>query len=170
MTRRSMLVFLGAAILGCSNQRSINKQSDLPPQIDDLIAPLELNISKSKLDTLLGKQEENELVLVSPSRLAPGRKMVTCRGVKVNVAFDSNDRVFYLASQDERLRSKSGCGPGQSFAEVKARTPSPRVFHFAGYGTMISAGSDCWLVFEPGSDELKDDAIVTWIEYRNDMD
>ena len=169
MIGRSSVLVLGAAILGCSNYRSIDEPTELPAPIDDLIAPLELNMTRSKLETLLGKQEDDELVLVSPSRLAPGRTIHTRHGVQVAVAFDSNDRVFYSASQDERLRSKSGCGPGQSFAEVKARIPSAQTFHLPGFGTMVQAGANCWLVFDPGETDLKDDAIVSWIEYRNDM-
>jgi hypothetical protein len=154
----------------------------LTPEAARLLGPLRLGLSREELAVLYPDQIPRDdasftkMYLVDPSRYLPSTDLLLDSGVSVIVALYPDHGIVIIATDDPRVRFRSGLGVGSPWREIK-RLATTQTYHIFGRAGRYLAACDGWWLRLPDqfSEEagrrlalpLPDDATVYRIELRD---
>lgn len=162
-----LMVLFGTT--GCGGPESISPSSRRKIAISDAFSPLGIGSSREEVEQTCGATWSPSQILVHPGQMAPGGEGKLPNGVNLTVAFNDQDRVFYLASSDSRVRVATTLGVGASIEQVTKSLPGASILQLPGYGTLIRAEERTWLAFCPTVPSLAPTDKVSWVELRSDL-
>lgn len=164
-----LLLILLIAGGGCAPRPMSSPAGTAHDLVRNMLEPMELGMPRTRVAELFPDYKKLG-VIVTPSQAEPGGEIVLANGVSVSFALDENDRVFYLAVDDPRIRLSGDVGVGTTFKEAKARFAKRRIAVLPGYGTLVNVCPNGWLAFWGETGDLpSDDTKARWIEFRSDL-
>jgi hypothetical protein len=138
------------------------------PSVKADAPPILIGMAKSEVARFYRFIGGEFLLLTSPAQLSPTRTVVWHGTVRFRVAFDEDDRVCAIHTNDRSFILPNGIGVGSTYADIKQLGRYFVVFRFPGYGRMVKLEEGILLGFHWKSREetyITDDEKVLWIEF-----
>lgn len=130
--------------------------------------PLRPRMPRPEFESLFPDYEVRE-IQINGSERREGGVIETGDGIEWQIAFDDNDIVAYIISDDPRLELTFGVHVGMHYVKLKEKFGDNPPYRIPGYGNFVSVAPLQWAVFEDKPGFLKDDDVVQRIELRDDM-
>jgi len=132
------------------------------------IQPLRPRMPRAEFESHFPDFEAQE-IRINGSEFREGGIIEVGDGIELQIAFDDQDHVAYIISDDPRLELMGGVHVGMRYETLKKKFGDNLPYRIPDYGRFISVMPLQWAVFDDKEGRLEDDDVVQRIELREDM-